>query len=67
MKRSEMLAKIFYHVPGDEYWGADWEVAERILKEIEEAGMLPPICERGFGPDGLSRKTPPSHKWDPEE
>lgn len=42
MKRSEMLAKIVVEIPGDEYWGLDWDAAERVLKAIEEAGMAPP-------------------------
>jgi hypothetical protein len=44
MKRSEMLHLITMEIPADEYWGVDYDAAERILKIIEEAGMLPPDC-----------------------
>ena len=37
MKRSEILSKILMEIPGDEYWGADYEAAERVLKVFEEA------------------------------
>jgi len=40
--------------------------AFRILKMLEDNGFLPPLCERGFDRDGLSSKTPPSHRWEPE-
>lgn len=45
MKRSEMFNLILNEIPSHEYWGADYEAAERVLKAIEDAGMLPPdVC-----------------------
>lgn len=42
MKRSEMIKIILSEIPGDEYWGPDEGVAQRVLDAIERAGMLPP-------------------------
>ena len=50
MKRSEILELIVAEIPGDEYWGADYDAAYRVLEAIEKAGMLPPdVCRK---PDG---------------
>jgi hypothetical protein len=52
MKRSEMLDKIYYilYKSGVE----SWKLEEKILSEIEEEGMLPPLVKG-------------EHKWEDED
>lgn len=67
MKRSEMVLKIAEFLIEPRYPDDPVEEANVILSRLEKAGMLPPMCARGFDRDGLSSKTPPSNKWEPEQ
>jgi hypothetical protein len=65
MKRSEMVNLIAGEAPAHEYWGADYDAAERVLKMIEEAGMLPPCwtCEARIPHVGEDCE----FTWEPED
>lgn len=57
----EILEKNLQSMPEDPK-----DQARFILSLLENLGMLPPLCPRGFDHDGLASKTPPSHRWEKE-
>lgn len=64
MKRSEMLRIIFNVLTGI---GSDGDITgydEKVLKSIEEAGMLPPLFNWN---EGLGKYSLMVNEWEPED
>lgn len=66
MKRSEMVKKVQDLLNGGFDPCHTEDQASDFLAKLEEFGMKPPMCERGFDRDGYASKTPPSYRWERE-